>query len=124
MVIIIEAMRISNRSETRSPLARWVSCFLLTALLFQVTPFAFQQPLSTADTADSGASQYFKPLQVCGDLQVPGSLLADIPWVSTSHLASLFTQEEEPFLAASSRCCPEVFPSPVYRPPRSASSLS
>lgn len=117
-------MRILHRSRTRSFQVKCVSCFLLTALLLQVAPFAFHQPQLTAGAADSGVSQYFKPLQVCGDLQVPGSLLADIPWVSTSHLASLFTPEKEPLLAAPSRGCPKVFPSPVYRPPRPASSLS
>jgi hypothetical protein len=117
-------MRIFHRTEAKSPLAVCVSCFLLTALLLQVAPFAFHQPLSAADTADSGARQYFKPLQVCGDLQVPGSLLADIPWISTSPLVAIFTPEEEPFLEAASLGCPEVFPSPVYRPPRPVSSLT
>jgi hypothetical protein len=122
--MIITNMQFFARSGRKTPLAKGVGCFLLAALLLQVAPFAFHQPQLTADAADSGARQYFKPLQVCGDLQVPGSLLADIPWVSTSQLASLFTPEEETFPAASSRCCPEVFPSPVYRPPRPASSLS
>jgi hypothetical protein len=101
-----------------------VSCFLLAALLLQAAPFAFHQPLPAVDAADGGVKLYFKPLQVCGDLQVPGSLLADIPWISTSLPIVFFTSEEEPFLAAASLCCPDVFPSPVYRPPRPVSTLS
>ena len=92
-------MHLFTLRKKSMPLARGISCLLLTALLLQVAPFAFHQPELAAGAADGGAKRYFKPLQVCGDLQVPGSLLADIPWLSTSHLSSLFT----PCFSASRR---------------------
>ena len=100
-----------------------VGFFLLTALLLQVLPFTFHQPLPAA-AADDGAARYFQPLQVCGDRQGPGGFVADIPWISPAPCTMVHLPSEKPFLAESSPDGPDGFSWTVYRPPRHTSSLS
>ena len=108
----------------QSTLTAFVSCLLLVALLLQVVPFAFHQAVPAADATERSARHYFKPLQVCGDSQVPGGFLADLPWISPSSQRVLFVPEGESFFSASSQFCPEGFSTSVYRPPRTVLPLT
>jgi hypothetical protein len=100
-----------------------VGFFLLTALLLQVLPFTFQQPLPAA-AADDGAARYFQPLQVCGDQQGPGGFVADIPWISPAPCTVILSLAEKPFVTESFPGGSDGFSWAVFRPPRSASILS
>jgi len=114
----------SHRSGAASRAVALVGCFLLTALLLQVLPFTFHQPLPAADAAGDGAAHYLQPLQVCGDQQGPGGFVADIPWISPAPCTMVLSSPEKPFVAESSPDGPDGFSWTVYRPPRRTSSLS
>jgi len=114
----------SHRSGAASRAAVLVGCLLLTALVLQVLPFTFQQPLPAAADAGDGAAHYFQALQVCGDQQGPGGFVADIPWISPAPCTMVHLPSEKPFLAESSPDGPDGFSWTVYRPPRHTSSLS
>lgn len=115
---------LSRRFEAAPRAGTHVAFLLLTALLLQVLPFTFQQPLPAAAPAGDGASHYFQPLQVCGDQQGPGGFVADIPWISPAPSTMVLSPREKPFVAESSPDGPDGFSWTVYRPPRHASSLS
>jgi hypothetical protein len=111
-------MDLSQRSGASSRAVALVSCLLLAALILQVLPFTFHQPLPVTDAAGDGAAHYIQPLQVCGDQQGPGGFVADIPWISPSPCTMIVAPEGHPFVTASSPDEPEGFSSPIYRPPR------
>ena len=108
----------------RSSASLPISSLLLVALLLQVTPFVIPLSVPSVDAPADGVSQYFAPLQVCNDLQGPGILLNDIPWLPPSPQIVPSLLEGVPFFAAVCQSCREgFFPSP-YRPPRPLFSLS
>ena len=113
-----------HRTDVGCRAAVFISCLVLACLLLQVLPFTFYQPLSAVDAAGDGTAHYIQPLQVCGDQQGPGGFIADIPWITASPRTLSIPLRAQSLAAVSFSYGPEGFSSPVYRPPRSASSLT
>jgi hypothetical protein len=118
-----ELMTMRQRRSGHSSATHLVSCLLLVVLFLQATPFVIPFAHPAEEPADK-VSQYFEPLQVCGDLQGPGILLADIPWIPPSPQAIPSLPESVSFFATAGQSCREGFSPSPYRPPRHLIPLS
>lgn len=111
-------LRRVRQSGCASPFSSFVSTLLLAALLFQCAPFAIHDAVPISGESREGATEYFEPLQVCGDSGEPGGFLADLPWMPPSLHVILFLPGGEFLFPSSPLSPPGVFLSKVYRPPR------
>lgn len=117
-MINADLFRRFQRPGSASLFSVFVSALLLTALLLQIVPFSFRQAVPSVGEAVDGVTEYFKPLQVCGDSEGPGGFLADLPWIQPSLHVVPFSLQGEFLFPSESLAAPEAFPSKVYRPPR------
>lgn len=118
-----ELMIMRQRRSGHSSATLLVSCLLLVVLFLQATPFVIPLAHLVDESADK-VSRYFEPLQVCSDLQGPGILLTDIPWIAPSPQAVPSLPERVSFFATAGPSCREGFPPSLYRPPRPLLPLS
>ena len=117
-MIKVGQFRRFQRPGSTSSFSVIVSALLLAALLLQIVPFAFHHAAPVSGEAGAGVTEYFKPLQVCGDSQEPGGFLADLPWMPPSRHVILFSPRGELLFPSASFSPPGGVSSKVYRPPR------